>query len=366
VPGDVLGTPVYWPREQITHYRYLNPASDVFSLAAVFYEMLTGTWVREGFQELFDKCRKLGRLPSISDYMLLISNNPPVPLRQRDPNIPEPVARVIDRALREQEIPHDIARLHTMLQTLRYPDAGAFREALIQAVQQIGASGLSSSRRHSVPQQNPPKSSDQPSLVPEPQPSAETIMYSAAQRPAKQEVALFLLDIVGSTTLLLENGDTSFGTLMGTLYRRIRKHPASSDLLLLKSTGDGFLAVFRSALAAVAVAKAYIQRPFNPPVQLRMALHWGIVNTGPNGDVMGTEVRRIFRVDNIQRADRVQAGPNVKEADFSPANRIVATVTLVEQLPEAERREFRRAGIYRLNRAEDACCELWVWQSHTG
>jgi len=40
--GDVFGTPVYWPREQITHYKYLSPATDVFSIAAVFYEMLTG------------------------------------------------------------------------------------------------------------------------------------------------------------------------------------------------------------------------------------------------------------------------------------------------------------------------------------
>jgi hypothetical protein len=36
--------------EQITHYRYLKPATDVFSVAAVFYELLTGKWVRGGLR----------------------------------------------------------------------------------------------------------------------------------------------------------------------------------------------------------------------------------------------------------------------------------------------------------------------------
>ena len=106
VPGDVLGTPMYWPREQVTHYKFLNPATDVFSIAAVFYEMLTGVWMREGFQEMFERCKQQKRPPSISDYMKIIAGNRTVPIRKRTPDIPEPVATVLDRALQEAEVPH--------------------------------------------------------------------------------------------------------------------------------------------------------------------------------------------------------------------------------------------------------------------
>ena len=68
-PVGVLKTPMYWPREQITHYSYSDPATYVFSLAAIFYELLTGSWIREGFQELFDRCKQSETLPSLSDYL---------------------------------------------------------------------------------------------------------------------------------------------------------------------------------------------------------------------------------------------------------------------------------------------------------
>jgi serine/threonine protein kinase len=133
MPGQLAGTPVYWPREQITHYKYLYPATDVFSMAAVFYEMLTGAHVRDGFGEMFTAARDKGRLPGISDYLYVISNHPVRPIRERNPAVPEPVAAVLDRALREEEIPVGEDTMHARLATLRYPDAGAFRDALAAA-----------------------------------------------------------------------------------------------------------------------------------------------------------------------------------------------------------------------------------------
>lgn len=376
IPGDVLGTPVYWPREQITHYRFLNPATDVFAIAAVFYEMLTGSWVREGFEDLFKKCKQLGRLPSISDYMLLIANNPPVPLREKDPTVPDPVAKVIDRALREQELPHDIQQMHTMLQTLRYPDAGAFQKALIQAFQEIGLPGVVKAPPHAEMKkqtktthsetssnQNPEALSEQiPRVTAEQdsEASAQTIMYSVVHKPSKQDVALFLLDIVGSTQLILNRGDTDFSTLMGGLFRRVRKHPSSEDLILLKSTGDGFLAVYQSVSAAFALARTYLEQRLQPNIHFRMALHWGTVNTGPNGDVLGTEVRRVFRVENMQKEHCV-APTTSTDADFSAVDRILATKPVIDRLPEAERSQFHQVGTFQLNHFEEGCCDLWVW-----
>ncbi len=137
-PGDIVGTPMYWPREQITHYRYLHPATDVFSIAGVFYEVLTGSLVREGFQELFDRCKKQRRRPGLADYIRIIARNPPIPICMRNPEIPEPVGRVIDRALQEVPVSHNVTEMRDTLAKLRYSDAGAFRDALVNAFEETG------------------------------------------------------------------------------------------------------------------------------------------------------------------------------------------------------------------------------------
>lgn len=351
VPGDVLGTPVYWPREQITHYRYLNPATDVFSIASVFYEMVTGTWVRHGFKELFQKCKQLGRLPSISDYMMLFASNPPIPIRQRESSIPEPVAQVIDRALREQEVSHDIFRMRETLKNLRYPDAGVFREALLKAFKEAGIMGALRGNQEDADTSH--RRADE-------SPSADAIMYSAIQPATRKDVALLLLDVVGSTRYILEKGDTDFSTLIGSILRRVRKHPASSlELVFLKSTGDGFLAVFRTVPVAFAIAQTFLKKPVFPNVHFRLALHWGTVNTGPDGDVIGTEVRRVFRVERVSPQDRLEPAPRIGEI-FPTEDRIIATQSVIDQLPDADKARFHFAGKFRLSSTGRACCDLWV------
>ena len=141
VPGQTGGTPPYWPREQFTYYKYLYPASDVFSIAAVFHQMLTGGYVREGFEAMFRNCQALKRTPFVSDYAKVIMANAPVPLRKRNPSVPSPVAEVIDRALRETEVAADETEMRTVLAGLRYPDAGAFRSALANALKAAGITG---------------------------------------------------------------------------------------------------------------------------------------------------------------------------------------------------------------------------------
>lgn len=138
VPGQIAGTPVYWPREQITHYRFLSPATDVFSMAAAFYETLTGFWVRDGYEEMFEMCAHREKAPEISDFMRVIAENPTIPIRRRLKSIPGPVAEVMDRALREAEIPSSISKMRVALDRLRYPDAGAFQQALIRAFENSG------------------------------------------------------------------------------------------------------------------------------------------------------------------------------------------------------------------------------------
>lgn len=101
--GTVAGTLYYMPREQLTSFRLLRPASDVWSLAATLYHLLTGEYARDF---------AAGR-----DPLAVILKGGTIPIRDREPRVSVAVAEVIDRALAD-----DVAT--------RYADAARFRDAL--------------------------------------------------------------------------------------------------------------------------------------------------------------------------------------------------------------------------------------------
>ncbi len=101
--GAYTATLDYMPREQLTDYKYVRPASDVWSAAATFYEMLSGERPRD--------CA-----PG-EDPIERVLCDEIVPLRGRQTDLPEEVAAVIDQAL------------STTLSE-RYPSATEFRAAL--------------------------------------------------------------------------------------------------------------------------------------------------------------------------------------------------------------------------------------------
>jgi hypothetical protein len=83
--GTVAGTLQFMPREQLTSYRQARPTTDVWSMAATLYYLLTGQYARD--------------FAAHSDPRAVILKGGVVPLRRRDPSIPEDLAAVIDRAL---------------------------------------------------------------------------------------------------------------------------------------------------------------------------------------------------------------------------------------------------------------------------
>lgn len=83
--GGYAGTPVFMPREQITNFKYVKPVSDVWSMGATIYNMLTGAYPYP-----FSKER---------DPIDVILNEDVVPIRKRDKSISIALAAVIDRAL---------------------------------------------------------------------------------------------------------------------------------------------------------------------------------------------------------------------------------------------------------------------------
>ena len=83
--GHLAGTPLFMPREQVLNFKRVKPVSDVWSIAATFYFMLTGVPPRE--------------CPKGVDPLAAVLGGDVVPIRQIAPEIPKPLAAVIDRAL---------------------------------------------------------------------------------------------------------------------------------------------------------------------------------------------------------------------------------------------------------------------------
>ncbi len=85
--GAVAGTFQFMAREQLTSYRQARPSTDVWSMAATLYFLMTGQYPRD----FGDR-----------DPLAVILRGGVVPLRQRDPSLPEDLGVLIDRALDDE------------------------------------------------------------------------------------------------------------------------------------------------------------------------------------------------------------------------------------------------------------------------
>jgi len=103
--GKAMGTPSCMPRQQVLEFKYVKPDVDVWAVAATLYFMLTATYPRD--------------LTGNADPMLEILTKPPVPIRERDNSIPQPLAELLDLALVDYP-------------ELYFKSAIAFKEALLE------------------------------------------------------------------------------------------------------------------------------------------------------------------------------------------------------------------------------------------
>jgi serine/threonine protein kinase len=86
--GGYAGTPVFMPREKITNFKYVKPVSDVWSMGATIYNMLTSA-----FPYSFTSER---------DPIDVILNDDIVPIGQRDKTISKHLCAVLDKALEKK------------------------------------------------------------------------------------------------------------------------------------------------------------------------------------------------------------------------------------------------------------------------
>ncbi len=86
--GQLAGTPVFMPRQQIINYKFAKPPVDIWAAAASYYQMLTGAFTKDFVQG--------------KDVIATALSASAVPIRKRDRAIPKRLAEVIDHALLEK------------------------------------------------------------------------------------------------------------------------------------------------------------------------------------------------------------------------------------------------------------------------
>lgn len=115
-------------------------------------------------------------------------------------------------------------------------------------------------------------------------------------------VTVMFTDIVNSTATLKRVGDSAWQAMLAAHNARLREELNVFRGREVKTTGDGFLAVFDSATRAVRCAAAMVRVARAIDLPVRIGLHTGEVEF-VGGDVRGIAVHAAARVLSL-------AGPN--------------------------------------------------------
>lgn len=115
---------------------------------------------------------------------------------------------------------------------------------------------------------------------------------------------LLFTDIVGSTARLAQAGDARWRAMLlehnAAMRTELDRHRGRE----LKTTGDGFLAAFDSALRAVRCAEAMVAAARKVGLEIRAGCHTGEVEI-VQGDVYGVAVHAAARVLSLAGASEV-------------------------------------------------------------
>jgi phage terminase large subunit-like protein len=89
--GDVAGTVAYMPPEQIRDFRNVQPPADIYSMGMTAYSLLTG-------RHALNLSPKAG----IAETIKAIFEKPTDPVRMHTPEVPQPFADVLERAMAKE------------------------------------------------------------------------------------------------------------------------------------------------------------------------------------------------------------------------------------------------------------------------
>ena len=147
---------------------------------------------------------------------------------------------------------------------------------------------------------------------------------------ARAVLTMVMTDIVDSTKLAGRLGDAAWKSRLADHNRVVRRQLAHFGGREVDTTGDGFLAAFNSAEAALRAAIAICEAVRTAGVEIRAGVHTGEVDLVEGGDLRGIAVHETARI-------MAAAGAGV-----------VYTSSLTRALSSASGLTFRSAGTHAL------------------
>jgi class 3 adenylate cyclase len=154
---------------------------------------------------------------------------------------------------------------------------------------------------------------------------------------------LLFTDIVGSTAKLSEVGDTRWRKMLADHNAAMRTELDRFRGRELKTTGDGFLAAFDSALRAIRCAQAMVAGARSVGVEIRAGCHTGEVEIG-QGDAFGVAVHVAARVLSIAGNSEVVVSWTTRDLLAGSSIRVESRGHHALKGLEGERELFRIVG----------------------
>ena len=133
-------------------------------------------------------------------------------------------------------------------------------------------------------------------------------------------LAIVFSDIVDSTKLQREVGDQTYHSIRRAHFARARhciKEGAGHEV---KTAGDSFFAVFRTAVAAFNFAVSLHDNTGDPRLKIRAGVHVGAMRIEDNNDFYGTAVNFTQRVMSVAKSGGVALSRDAKsQVEFEKA-----------------------------------------------
>jgi adenylate cyclase len=148
-------------------------------------------------------------------------------------------------------------------------------------------------------------------------------------------LALVFTDIIGSTSLQRELGDRDYTQLRRAHFEQARLLIAGTDGYPIKTAGDSFFAVFRTAVEAFDFAVFLHEDTGHERVKIRAGVHVGAVRIEKDGDVFGNAVNYTKRLMDEAKSGGVILSRDAKsQIDFEKAqhHREIVFVPLEREL----------------------------------